>query len=419
MKDLVVGAGLAGLYQADVLLNKGNDVVILEKTDKIGGQMRTVKYLKDGEEYYFDIGPHISPKYHPVWYEFNRNIDWVKIPTPITSNIKMKRNLDLIFPPCRQNIGLLNLKDVLDLFRIVPSYLKRSFFKMDENNLRESLINSWGEEFYYKYLCQLISNYFKLSPPKVSKKFKFRVSAPKFKSFLWYKKYDYYYPKHGVFEVIKHLKSKILEKKGKIELEAEIKEFNFSKNRPEVKYEQNGTLNKEIFDRIFWSGSLSDLASILNLTEQEKLDYRDLLTINVAINKPNILGFITHTTYITIPGILFHRIYEPKKLSPYMAPEDKTSACLEITLKKGDYSLKELIKKALIQFKYLYNLENSEITYLGHELVKDVYPLMYVNYKENVSNLKDKLPDNLFLIGRTGRYHPFTIGETLDSIINN
>jgi len=417
MRDLIVGAGLAGLYQADVLLNQGNEVAIIEKTDKIGGQMRTIKYLKDGEVYYFDIGPHISPKYHPVWYEFSRNVDWVKIPTPITSNIKMKKDLDLIFPPCRQNIGLLNLNDVWDLFRIVPSYLRRSFFKMEEDNLRDSLINSWGDEFYYNYLLQLISNYFKLSPPKVSKKFKFRVSAPKIKSFIWVKKYDYYYPKYGIYEVIKYLKNKILERGGKIELKSEISEMNFTNNPLEVIFKKDGNIQKENFDRIFWSGSLSDLSRILNFEEKRKLNYRDLLTINIAIDKPNLLGFITHTTYVTIPHVLFHRIYEPKKLSPYMAPENKTSACLEITLKKGEYDLEKIIKNALNQFKILYNLRNSGISYLGYELVRDVYPLMYVNYKKNFSNLKKKLPDKLFLIGRTGKYHPFTIGETLDSII--
>lgn len=417
MRDLIVGAGLAGLYQADVLLNQGNEITILEKTDNIGGQMRTLKYSKDGEEYYFDIGPHISPKYHPVWYEFSRNVDWVKIPTPITSNIKMKKDLDLIFPPCRQNIGLLNLNGVLDLFRIVPSYLRRSFFKMEEENLRDSLINSWGDVFYNNYLFQLISNYFKLTPPKISKKFKFRVSAPKLKSFIWVKKYDYYYPKYGVYEIIKYLKRKILANGGKIELKSAISEMDFSNNSAEVTYKQDESIQKEKFDRIFWSGSLSDLSELLNFREKRKLNYRDLLTINIAIDKPNILGFITHTTYITIPHVLFHRIYEPKKLSSFMAPNNKTSACLEITLKKEDYNLDKLIKKAINQFKILYNLRNSEVSYLGYELVRDVYPLMYVNYKKNVSNLKKKLPDKLFLIGRTGKYHPFTIGETLDSII--
>ncbi|TXT62372.1 MAG: hypothetical protein BAJALOKI1v1_960007 [Promethearchaeota archaeon] len=417
MKDLVVGAGLAGLYQADVLLNKGNEITLLEKTDNIGGQMRTFKYLHEEEEYYFDVGPHISPKYHPVWYEFSRNVDWVKIPTPITSNIKMKKDLDLIFPPCRQNIGLLNLHDVVDLFRIVPSYLKRSFFKMEENNLQDFLINSWGEEFYYKYLMKLISTYFKLSPPEISKTFKFRVSAPKLKSFFYYKKFDYYYPKYGMFEVIKYLKRKILDYNGHLKLNSEIIQIDFSNKSPEVTYSHDGKITREQFDRIFWTGSVSDLSEIMNYKEKQKLDYRDLLIVNIAVKKPNILGFITHTTYVTIPQIVFHRIYEPKKLSPYMAPENKTSACLEVTLKKSNNNIAEIVKNAVKQFKYLYNLQNEDCAYLGHEVIEDVYPLMYVNYKESVSSLKQKIPENLYLVGRTGTYHPNTIDETIDSVI--
>jgi monoamine oxidase len=55
MSDLVVGAGLAGLYKAYNLLKDGHDVVILEKKNYVGGQLHTIKYEIENEVYFFDI----------------------------------------------------------------------------------------------------------------------------------------------------------------------------------------------------------------------------------------------------------------------------------------------------------------------------------------------------------------------------
>lgn len=150
MKDLIIGAGLAGLYQAYKLLRQGNQVTILEKTDEIGGQLRTVKYTKGDNSFFFDIGPHISPASNPIWDELCDNMDCVEIPTPIISKIKLKKGFDLLFPPSISNLNLIDFKGVLNLFRIIPWYLLRSLVKINENNLEDSLMNSWGDLFYYK-----------------------------------------------------------------------------------------------------------------------------------------------------------------------------------------------------------------------------------------------------------------------------
>lgn len=423
MKDLIVGAGLTGLYQALVSLNKGNKVSIIENTDKYGGQLRTIKYKKNGEPFYFDLGPHIPPSSHPIWNKLCKDIDSINIPTPIISKVKLRKDLDLLFPPSLKILKLLGIKGIFSLLKVVPTYLLRAFIKLEENNLKDLLINSWGDIFCLKYIEPLVTKHFKYDLSKISKKYILKVGAPKLKYIINPKTHKFtssyfYYPKYGVFEVIKSLKEKVLNKGCDIKLETEIEEIEFLDDKFKVTYSNTDELNTERFDRVFWSGSLKDLTQLFNIKEKNEIRYRNLITVNIAINNKDLLGENVHTAYITMPDILFYRIYEPKKCSSYMAPEDKTSACLEITLKKekSNYNFDNLIKKALSQFKNLFNLRKEDMTYLGYHLCRDAYPLLFRNYEKKVNAIEEKLPPNLFLIGRTGTYYPFSVDTALDTV---
>ena len=61
------------------------------------------------------------------------------------------------------------------------------------------------------------------------------------------------------------------------------------------------------------------LAKRLLTRYYNQLKYRKLLTINISINKKDLLGDKVHTSYIMIPNILFHRIYEP---NTFLWPSD-------------------------------------------------------------------------------------------------
>ncbi len=111
MKILVVGAGLAGLYKAYKLVKKKNEVLILEKSEFLGGQLRTIKYQKENQNYYFDIGPHIPPKNFRDWHQLCSFIDSVNVPLPIKVELRLKKDLKLIFPP--------NIKDFFSLKKAI------------------------------------------------------------------------------------------------------------------------------------------------------------------------------------------------------------------------------------------------------------------------------------------------------------
>jgi oxygen-dependent protoporphyrinogen oxidase len=61
IKILIVGAGLTGLTTAFHLANRGEKVLVLEKNDRIGGQIQTLH--KDG--FVFETGPNTGSVSHP------------------------------------------------------------------------------------------------------------------------------------------------------------------------------------------------------------------------------------------------------------------------------------------------------------------------------------------------------------------
>ena len=97
MRILVVGAGLAGLYKAYKLVKKKYEILILEKSEFLGGQLRTIKYQNEDQDYYFDIGPHIPPKNFRDWNQLCSFVESVNVPIPIKVQLILKEDLKLIF----------------------------------------------------------------------------------------------------------------------------------------------------------------------------------------------------------------------------------------------------------------------------------------------------------------------------------
>ena len=68
---VVIGAGLTGLTTAFNLKKKGRDVLVLEKQNRIGGQIRT--YTEDG--FTFESGPNTGVVSFPEVAELFQNLD--------------------------------------------------------------------------------------------------------------------------------------------------------------------------------------------------------------------------------------------------------------------------------------------------------------------------------------------------------
>ncbi len=421
----------------------------MEKTENLGGQLNTIKYEYGKGSYYFDVGPHVPPRIHNVWDNLCERANSINIPLPIKVNIKLKPGFDLVFPPDLRIIKNLRINNILLLIKYIISYLYTSKHKVKEKNLEDSLINSWGLKFFQDHMYPFISNFWKFDISNMSKDYKARVTPPRIRDtiqqifelitkrgFKSDKQHSldpkisikdkskfrnfYLYPKYGCKGVIDVLKDDIILNNGIIKTNSIITDLNSYNDHIEIKYMQGKNLFTEEFDKIYWAASILDLINILKLKNFSRLKYRKLLTINLSINKKDLLGDKVHTSYIMIPNILFHRIYEPNKISPYMTPINKTSACLEITLDKKINNPTDLFRRSLNQFCLLYNLKKSEIKFLGSNYYEEAYPLLFVGYNKEIVRLKEALrkkTSKISLIGRTGQYFPYNVVETLNSTL--
>ncbi len=431
MRILVVGAGLAGLYKAYKLLKKNHDIIVLEESKFLGGQLRTIKYEKENQNYYFDIGPHIPPKNFRDWNQLCSFIDSVNMPLPIKVELRLQKDLKLIFPPNIKNFLSLKKTNLILLLRFILSYIFSSIKKRKEENLENALLNSWGKKFYNDVLFHYLSNFWKFNPAQISKNYKARFSPPRLKKILYvyfenffYKKKPsasknlFLYPIFGVGKIIGFLKKEILRQSGRIKKNININNVLLNERDINIEYKENQEIIKEKFDKVFWTGSIHKLAKLLKLKEYSKFKYRKLLNINFKIDKKDLLGNKIHSSYLMIPGIYFHRVYEPKKFSKKMAPNNKTSGCLEITLKKNPENLDYIIEKSIEQFCSVYNVERRKIKYLGYVIYDYAYPLMFKDYElyfDNFKSFLQKKNPNFYLIGRTGSYFQYTIEKTIKS----
>lgn len=452
MRVLIVGGGLAGLFNGYSLSQKKHDIVILEKTAHLGGELRTINYNLNGETFFFDLGPHIPPKNHEIWNKLCKKVDTTYVPLPITSCLKLNK-VDLIHPLGVNNI---HFPEILYLLKFGPSFLRSALHMKKEENLEDSLINLWGGAFYKTYLKDYISNFWKAHPKNISKSYKARFAPPKIKtviqsfrkslsqpnirlsnspekSFLNMKsvindiknhflKKSYPYPKYGIEGVLDPLINEMNKKGVQIKKNSIIKKLTFQNNSIFVEIKDSNKHYKDKFDKLIWTAPIPDLIHLLELPQYDLFSYRHLLTINCAIFKENILGAKVHTSYIMIPNIIFHRVYEPNKLSPFMSPKLTTSVCIEITLEKKPQNLQLLIKTCLKQFQQIFSLQESQIKYLGFYFVENAYPLLFINFQNHFNRflmILNKKSKNISLVGRLGQFFPYTIDETLNSVLSS
>jgi protoporphyrinogen oxidase len=420
MRVLVVGGGLAGLSNALWLSRKGHEVVLVEKTPNLGGQLQTLSYKSsNNEEYLFDLGPHMVHGEDKIWNDLTRDVE--KIITPcLRIGVKFGK-YDLTIP-----IGAHNLisTEAVFLAKHLPHLLISRLLKRKETNLEDVLINQFGSSFYRTYVYNFISNFFKASPKAVSRDFEWRVRAPKIRNFLipHTKKRRNgvnrsVYPKHGFGSSIKPLIQEIEKHNGQIKTNSTVQKITCSNNGVAIKIGNPKAEGNFNFDKVVWTGSLLDLVALLKIPHFAKLNYRDLLLVNCAVYKESLLEENVEFTYIMRPDATFHRVYEPKKICSTMAPKSSTSVCMEITLyEKNQENIPYLVKRSLDDLRNVFALSKNQIDYLGCSVLKNAYSFPFVGYASYLDGLLGFLQknfQNIHLSGKMAHYAHWGITQTL------
>jgi len=430
MRIIILGAGLSGLTCAVTLKKQGHEVVLLEKNTAPGGLAQSFRV--DG--FTFDYGPH---------YLFGKKVvqaiqkEFPAIELNRLDGTKEKMFFHqkyFAFPFDPKNI-LFNM-DKSRMPRIVGELLLRRLFSsakgQQSQNLEDWIIGAVGRGIYdYISLSGYIQKLYGLAPSEISnewgkQKLKFlaqwreadliKLVAKSFSEGRNLEKRIIHYPDDGGID---HLSIKLTEdfisRGGEVLLNSEAVHVNHQDTGVEVTYSRNGELKRSVADFLISTIPITRLVEILtpNLSwevrqEIKSLTYRNLLLLCLCIDKEYILD--DQCIYFTEKPFIFRRITEFKHFDLNMAPEGKTSLCLEITCSPAEalyHAPNEDIFKLVIEQLERYDYLKYEDV-LKYYLIRIpfAYPVYQMSYQKILEKVLDSLRGyhNLISSGRQGLF---------------
>lgn len=424
MKTIIIGAGLSGLAAGYTLTKNGQEVIIFEKENKVGGLARTENF----DRLKFDLGS------HRFWTKNKEIEDLVKCLLE-KELINVKRISRIYFQKNFYNyplkfFNLLQKMGKLEIIKAGFSYLvvkiKRIFSKKPIISFENWVINHFGEEIYKLFFKEYTEKVWgipcnKLSADWASQRIKGVSFEAVVKSFFKKKNKPksfidaFIYPKFGIGRIAEKLKEEIEKsQKGKIILKAELTKI-FQKDEKIVSVEIN---NKEIYQASNFISSMpiNELIQKLNpfppieiIEKAGELKFRDLIIIVLKTKKKK----YTEDTWLYIPDkdISFGRMAQWFNWSPYLLDGQSGLITLEIFSSVGDnywkmpdQDLINLVKKELEEKIGL--IKNDEILDGKVIRLKDAYPLYEIGYQKSLQLVKNYLKQykNLQLIGRPGLF---------------
>ena len=401
-KVVIIGAGPAGLTAAYELLerNEAYEIVVLEKSNMIGGISQTIKYGKNR----MDIGG------HRFFSKDRRIMDWWQKIMPLQGapsfdDLVLARNVPLVAlgpDPQREDRVMLSRNRVSRIYykghffeypislkwsmlkelgfvttlQVGFSYLKTIFHKLPETSLEKFYINSFGKKLYGMFFEGYTEKLWGRHPSKIdaswgaqrTKGLSIRgiIADMSAKVFMSKEKRvkkvqtslieEFHYPKFGPGQLWEIVAGEIEKAGGKILLNCEVLDIQTKNNQiTKAQYQKQQEGIKEIEGDIFISSMpIKDLVSGMNnvptkVGEIAKgLPYRDFVTVGLLVNKLNLknetqlktLGRIVPDCWIYVQDteVKLGRIQIFNNWSPYLLedPENTVWLGLEYFCDEGD-----------------------------------------------------------------------------------
>lgn len=160
-------------------------------------------------------------------------------------------------------------------------------------------------------------------------------------------------------------------------------------------------------DYLIWTGSILDLAHLLNIYGTG-LKYLAIVIFNIVLNRKPPLNF--QWCYYGSFDVIFNRITFQHNFSPANFPPGLYGLCVEVTCIKGDNvwknpeNLKDNIIQDLIKVKLISSEKDIENIYI--EKIQEAYPIYDIDYRKKRATLMKKISKykNIKLAGRTGLF---------------
>lgn len=424
----VIGAGPAGLSTAYILSDNEIDTLVLEMSGKIGGISQTIEH--DG--FRFDLGGHRFFTKDEEIEDFFREvlgdeIIWVDRSSKI---YYLEKYFDYPLTPtnallgmgvgttakCLADYGAVKVRnifrkpEIVSLEDWVSNEFGRQLFKLFFKNYTEKV---WGidcNQICAEWAAQRIKGLSLRVAIKdaimPSKNGKVATLIDKFM-----------YPRLGIGRLSERMAEKVEEQGKEVRMHTRVTAVNHEGGVIEsVDVEGDGGSYTIEVEQLCSSMPLTELVVAMRprapedvIEAAKSLRYRDLVTVNVMVDKPQ----VTDQTWIYIhdPSIKLGRIHEPKNWSPAMAPPDKSSIVAEFfCFRDGDIwnmDDKDLIDLTVRELdERLGFIKIDEVIDAFVVRIPKAYPMYELGYEEPLDAIKSYIDSftNLQIIGRYGTY---------------
>ncbi|MFA6001959.1 MAG: NAD(P)/FAD-dependent oxidoreductase [Thermoleophilia bacterium] len=424
----VIGAGPAGLSAAFILSENDKKTVVLEMSDQVGGISRTIE--RDG--FRFDIGGHRFFTKDEEVDKFFRDIlgeeaIWVNRSSKIFYLDKFfhypLKPANALFgmgvgttAKCLADYGYVKVRNVFGKPQIisfedwVSNEFGRELFKLFFKNYTEKV---WGidcSQIEAEWAAQRIKG---LSLRVAVKDALFPQKNGKVATLID----KFLYPRLGIGRISERLAEDVEMHGNEVRMHSRVAAVHHENGRvisldietPEESYQL-------AVDNLLSSMPLTELVLAMRpeapadvVEAVHKLRYRDLVTVNLMINKPE----VTDQTWIYIhdPKIKLGRIHEPRNWSKAMAPEGKSSIVAEYFCFEGDdiWSMddQDLIDLTVSDLdRRLGFIKKEDVIDAFVVRVPKAYPSYELGYAAPLDKIRKYISgfSNLEIIGRYGTY---------------
>jgi protoporphyrinogen oxidase len=415
MKNIVLGAGIAGIAASYELKENNIESIILEKNNNWGGLLDN--FSIDG--FRFDKFIHLSFAKDEYVNNIFFKTDFIKH-TPLSSNYYKGTWLK---HPAQNNLYPLG-KEEKDM--ILKDFRKRKDLEVSKiSNYEEWLRVQYGDYFSENFPMVYTEKYWTVKAKELETKW---VGERMYKPTLeeiesgcqtdltpntYYAK-EMRYPKKGGYKSFLKPMVEGLD----IRTNSKVDNIDFSKNEITL---SNGNLLK--YDNLISSLPLPEICKLLkNIPEHvieasKKLNFTSGYLVSLGFNKPDIADKLWF--YIYDKDILPARVYSPSLKSPDNAPEGCSSLQAEIYFNKGKklkISDSEILEQTIQKFIKMGLFKEEDI------VVKDIRSEKYANVifdhkiYENRKIVLDYLKENnIISVGRFGEWEYFWSDQSMMS----
>ncbi|MFA6428759.1 MAG: NAD(P)/FAD-dependent oxidoreductase [Candidatus Buchananbacteria bacterium] len=428
-QNVVIGAGPAGLSAGYELAKNGQQVLVIETEEAVGGLCRTM----DFQGYKFDFGGHRF---------FTKNDEVQKLWQDLLGDDFLERDrLSRIYYRQKFFAYPIKLFDALSKLgpwesfliglSLIKTRIKKLFNKKPEITFEDWVVNRFGERLFKHFFKSYTEKLWGVSVKELgadwaAQRMKDLSLWQLLKTFVYKQEGQiksliekFNYPKFGPGMFFERMAEEIKKNRGEILLNSKLIKIIHQQGKISSLITKNtltGETTELVANNFISSMPLNEMLKILDpeppaeiMFLVKKMRFRSFFDVCLIVNKKEIVP--DNWIYIHEPEVRLMRLQNFKNWSPFMSPDsNKTPIGAEYTVWDTDelWSLPDnqvisLAKKELAQINLIAEDLSSDGIVIRN---KYAYPVYHLDYKTDLEQIFAYLKKfiNFQTIGRSGLY---------------